>query len=113
MRDKNAAKTALNGTFVEVRPIANSVGPPYCMLAFWKPEVMEIESVLLQQVEELSCGETVHLHADLYGAYLSSIEVPAHARRRMSTDCRESTFGTAYPCSPDCASDARLLIRWE
>ena len=52
MRDKNAAKTALNRTFGEVRSIANRVGPPYCMLAFWKPEVMEIESVLLQQVEE-------------------------------------------------------------
>ena len=35
---------------------------------------MEIDSVLLQQVEELSCGETVHLHANLSSAYRSSID---------------------------------------
>jgi hypothetical protein len=48
LRDKNAAKTAVNRTFGEVRSIANKAG--LCS-PFWKTEVMKIECVLLQQVE--------------------------------------------------------------
>jgi len=35
---------------------------------------MELDRVLLQQVEELCSGESVHLHANLAGAYRSAFE---------------------------------------
>lgn len=35
---------------------------------------MELDCVLIQQVEELADGQTVHLHANLAGAYQTAIE---------------------------------------
>jgi hypothetical protein len=44
------------------------------MLAFRQPKIMEVDSVLLQQVEELCSRETVHFRANFFGAYRSSLE---------------------------------------
>jgi len=65
------------------------------MLASWQPEIMEIDSVLLQQVEELSCGETVHLHANLSGAYRFSIDEFQRTGDEAYRLIAGSTFGTA------------------
>lgn len=35
---------------------------------------MELDCVLIQQVEKLSDGQAVHLHANLAGAYRTAIE---------------------------------------
>lgn len=35
---------------------------------------MKLDCVLIQQVEELTDGQTVHLHANLAGAYRTAIE---------------------------------------
>ena len=57
---------------------------------------MEIDSVLLQQVEELSCGETVHLHANLSGAYRFSIDEFQRTGDEAYRLIAGSTFGTAH-----------------
>lgn len=37
-------------------------------------EFQQIDLILLQQIEELCSGETIHLRANLIGAYRSAVE---------------------------------------
>jgi hypothetical protein len=82
------------------------------MLAFRQPKIMEVDSVLLQHVEELCSGEIVHFLANLSGVYRSSLEEFECIGGYLPVDCGGSSSGVVILLAKR-RQKRGLPLRWE
>jgi len=71
---------------------------------------MEVDSVLLQHVEELCSGEIVHFRANLSGVYRSSLEEFECIGGYLPVDCGGSSSGVVNSARQE-ASKARVAAQ--
>lgn len=73
----------------------------------------QLDEVLIQQIEELCCGESVHLRANLVGAYRSAVEEYLRTGDQGYKSIAEEAYVELRILLARLRQEKAAFIRWE